>query len=1170
MAIEFTKPQENAIEAASGALVSAAAGSGKTAVLVERVIRKLCGENPIDADRLLVVTFTDAAAREMRMRIEKRIGEECRKHPDNHFLVKQKLQLRSAKICTIDSFCIELVRENFDRLGINPDFSIADEGYLVVLAENTLTEVLNECFDNNSEEFKTLAAAVSNDFDEGDLRGYIKGIYRFAQNMPFPDEWISEQLKRCREENAISDTFDTIFQIAEKKVIAAYKKMQFAIKALDDYGDPANQLLQNFNNGSDDIEILLKHVNERNFDKLNELVSTFKFDDLPRIKGINNIPEAVSAKNLREEAKAIIESLKNIFYTDYASAEADLKFSAELTETLLKLTLQYSKAFALKREEKNIMTFSDTEHLALKLLCEYSDGDIVLREDASNIINCFDEVLVDEFQDTNNMQNILFSVLADNESKLFVVGDLKQSIYRFRGANPKNFNEKKERYIDYDKSSANDLKRIILGNNFRSREGVCDFVNFFFDIMMTGKKSLIQYDKDDHLIFSAKDYPTLNQPDVEVAFIEPENARNTTEPDAKNIAAFIHKFMAEGQLTDKNTKMPRKPKFSDFTILFRNLSSKGTAYAMELEKYGIPVSYSLDGYTENAEVQMIFSLLKAIENPTRSIELVATMMSPIFMFTAEQIAQIRLTKKGGDFISAVITAAEKGDTKCQNFLNKLNLYSNMAATSSIGDLLNFIYDDTGILNVVSVLDKGGNRRSNLLLLNSLAATYDSNTSLNNLSVFIEYIIKLSEKNIKGAGVSAGEDSVTLMTIHKSKGLQFPVCIIADTATSFSHADTSDKLLVDEVGGVSFKFNPKSDSSLVSPLSREVISGRIRDEQLAEELRLLYVAFTRAEEKLFVSVPVKDVEERLMQCAVPVIYSDSYQKYSDLITYGNSYAAWLISALAVHQSSQDIFKQKNMFKLANNDSLKISVNFDKELTVEGALAEETEIEVLPNLELANRIADALAYEYPYESLKNIESKASVTELAHKAEKGDFSFTSSPAFLSAKGMTAAQIGTATHRFMQFADFENAKRDLEGEIERLYEWQFITFSEKQAINTEAVSKFFDSELYRRIANAERIEREMRFLTEIEAGQINDQLPEDIKKEKIVVQGSVDCVFVEDDQIVVIDFKTDRIKSEDELNAAYGEQLDIYAKACQKIFEMPIKEKLIYSFALGKAIKQ
>ncbi|MBO5726004.1 MAG: UvrD-helicase domain-containing protein, partial [Clostridia bacterium] len=845
-----------------------------------------------------------AAAKEMRVRIEKRLNEECRNHPEDNFLIRQKLQLRNAKICTIDSFCIELVRENFDRLGINPDFSIGDEGQMVLFSENALTEIIDKNFDIASEEFKKLTDAISNDFDEQNLRKSIKEIYDFSQNMSFPEEWILDQIEKCNDENAIERYIDMAYDIAAKNLSLALSKMELAFDAIQDISLIVNKYSDNFTQTIGDIKILINYCNKRDFNKLKELLSTFALPDLPKgIKGVNEFPEAVSAKALRAEAKELVVELGNFFYDEYDKVVEQSKIAQKLTGTLLSLALEFTKLYKQKRFDSNLLTFSDTEHLALSLLCEYKDGEVVIKDIAENIINRFDEVLVDEFQDTNNMQDLLFSLIANFEKKLFVVGDLKQSIYGFRGANPKNFSDKKDRYVQYETAKADDLKKIILGSNFRSREGICDFVNFFFDVMMTGEKSSLKYDKDDHLKFAAKFLPN-NQCDVEIGFMDNCKA-SVLEADAKNVAEFIHRYIKEGQVTDKKQKKLRKPRFSDFTLLFKALSTTGAAYAMELQKYGIPVSYDLSGYVKTAEVQLMFSLLKVIDNPTRDIELAATLMSPLFMFSADELAEIRLAKNGGSLISALIAKAEDKDEKCKAFLNKLNKFSNFAATSSISELISYIYDETGVLNIVSVLESGESRRINLLTLSSLAASYDANTSNANITRFIEHVEEIPEKNLRAAGVSAGDNSVKLMTIHKSKGLQFPVCIIAKTDAVFNFSDTRDQLLIDEFFGVSFKQEFDANESKVSPLLRELISASVKDELMAEALRVFYVAATRAEEKLFISVTTKDVVGKFEANAAQLAEADKWQDYAENVTYGSSYANWLITALLLHEDSAPI-------------------------------------------------------------------------------------------------------------------------------------------------------------------------------------------------------------------------------------------------------------------------
>ncbi len=1162
-----TKEQSKAIQASSGTLVSAAAGSGKTAVLVERVIRLLTVEK-ISADRLLIVTFTDLAAKEMRLRIEKRMNEECRtcSNEDKGFFIKQKLQLRNAKICTIDSFCIELVRENFDRLEINPDFSIADNGTIVMLGEMALNEVLNSHFDSGDKGFLSIANQLSNDTNENNLKKYINEIFDYSQNMPFPESWLAEQIKKYENSDTVDESFDMIYRVIDKKIKIAVDKFNIAVKILAQFPELEEAYRNNYMSGLDDLKIILKTAQERNWDKLRHLISGFSFDELPRINGVNDIPQMISFKELREESKEAIVGLKSCLYDDYEMVIQDLKESAMLTCELCKVALEYMRVFEKKRREKNMMTFSDTEHLALSLLCEYSEGGYHIKESAKSIISRFDEVLVDEFQDTNNMQDLLFSVLADNEKKLFVVGDLKQSIYRFRGANPKNFSDKKDRYTPFEEAKDDELKKITLGKNFRSRKGICDFVNFFFDIMLNGSKSYIKYNLDDHLIYGA-DFEEKTENDVEISFVESGKA-DDIEVDAKNIADFIHRYMREGMITDKSTKKPRKPQFGDFTILMRGISKDGTKYAKELNKYGIPVSYSLNDYIKCGEVQMILSLLNAIENPSRDIEIVACLLSPLFMFTADEVVDIKLLAKKGHIISAIAAKAGQGDEKCKSFLKRFSTYSNVAVNSSLSDLISYIYEDTKILNIVSLLGSGQSRKSNLNMLLSLAIGFENNGVSNNISHFIEYVKKLSEKTIKPAGENAGDESVTLMTIHKSKGLQFPVCILAGTTSIFSNADITGRLLINE-DEISLKFKRK-DGTDISSIRRFAIADSIRDEQYAEELRLLYVAMTRAEEKLFISASFSNLKNKFSKLCGYLCASSNVDEFIENIYYKSSYASLIIIALMLHKSAAPIRNNCEVSGAIKDSACDIDVILKNIADIKLDESDNSVIKIDDiDYDTANIITNAIADVYDYQSLREIESKASVTEVAHKAETKDYSFTSLPAFMMKSGMTPAQRGTATHRFMQFADFDNAETDINAEIDRLYEMEFITYKEKQAIDTRIVSKFFESELYRRIRNSARVEREMRFLTEIPAGELKDDIDESVKDEKVVVQGSVDCAFIEDDKVVVVDFKTDRIKSDDELKDAYGRQLGIYAEACRKIFGMDIKQKLIYSFALSREIE-
>ncbi len=1170
MAFSPTKQQKDAIYCSSGTLVSAAAGSGKTAVLVERVIDKICGENPISADRILVVTFTKSAAEEMRGRIEQRLNEVCANDTENTFLIEQKIKLRNAKICTIDSFCIDLIRENFDRLGISPDFSIADDAVLLPLSQDAMSTVINEAFEENSQEFSALIEGVSSDFDEGDLIKYIKTIYEFSQNMSFPESWLKEISNRSLDPEFFTFLTDSAFRYTKELLTTYANNLNNAVKQLAPIEAVFDKYEPILSQCADDLRIIANYCEEKNWNKVYELINAFTTDKLNTPKGFSNNPLVCSAKEIRNSAKAAIGELSKLFSDNETALKKDFEESYKLINSLLLLTRRYMSVYEGLRKEKNVMTFADTTHAALSLLCKEVDGKIVKTEFADEIVSRFDEVLVDEFQDTNNMQDLLFKLLSNDEKNIFIVGDIKQSIYRFRGANPKNFMLKKQGYTlctDENKFT-NTLKKVILSSNFRSRDDICDFVNLIFTAVMNGKLSTVKYDSEE-LLNPAAEYPVSDNNSVCIKVTDIAAASDKWETEANVIADYIKKTMAEEKVYDDKTKQMRDIKYGDFTVLFRSIKSAGPIFADVLRKRGIPVSMQKSDFIETAEIQTVFSFLQVIENPTLDIPLAAIMMSPIFRFTADEMAEIRINSRKTNLISAVTNLAVSGNEKCNYFLTILKRLRNLYSTASIGETITYIYNETDLLNIMSVLNCGERRRKNLQLLQSMATQYDANDFAKRIQNFITHVTKFAEKGISSNSVAG--DSVTLMTIHSSKGLQFPICILADTTSHFNSKDSADKLLISADLGVSFKVNDAAGGKQKSLITRNIISVAAKQDQLDEEMRLLYVALTRAKEKLLICITEKDVLSRAHGYTVPILSSDNLDEYRESVTGINSYADMLWFTLMADEKMQNYILgdevKGNIFTRGVYDVSIGDYQIDKrEKTVINS--ESVDITDDFDIEISSQLKKNIAYEYPFHQLRDVESKAAVAVIAHKAEEKDFSFTSRPAFMCKNGLTPAGRGTATHRFMQFADFDKAKIDIEAEIERLYEWEFITYSEKEAIDLSLVKRFFESELFSRMENSTKVSREMRFLTELSAKALNPELNAKLDNEMVVVQGSVDCVFVEDDGIVVVDFKTDRVNDADVLIATYSKQLEIYAAACEKIFRLPIKEKVIYSFHLSKAI--
>ncbi len=1165
MAFNPTNEQKSAIYAPSGTLVSAAAGSGKTAVLVERVIEKITGTNAVDADKLLVVTYTNSAAQEMRIRIEGRLNEECRKNPKNRELLKQKIRIKNAKICTIDSFCIDLIRENFDRLDINPDFRIADAGILESLRGNAMNETLDEAFEENSDSFKALLAAICGDYDDGEIRKNIEELFSYSETMPFPEEFLRQLYEMADSESVFDELANIAFSDAESLLGRLKLSNNAVLELLTEDETFYKKFSAAYLDDLSDIEMLLSAAKNRDWNGMFTSLSRVNSTRIGSARVDKTLPLCSAADYVRKSVKAQMLSLAGVFSAPKKEAYADFVKGTRFSRELVRLTITYAQKLKALCREKNIMDFADVEHAALNLLCEYKDGIATVKDSAKDIIDRFSEVMVDEFQDANNLQDMLFSALAANEKKLFVVGDVKQSIYRFRGANPGNFLEKKRRYKDYETANADELKKIILSGNFRSRKGVCDFVNFVFETVMNGSLSEISYTAAERLS-PLGEFKEIAQNAVEISLCDVEYANDSKKVDAICVAAFIERYMKEGLVTDASGEL-RKPQYSDFTVLLRAVKSDGEVYAKALRSRGIPVTFSSENFLAKTEIRNMLSLLSVIENTTRDIDLLAVLMSPMFGFSADEIAEIRLADKSVSLISALAVYSEKSD-KAESFLKTLSRFKNYFVSKNISGLIRSVYDDTDYLNIVGVLENGQARRNNLLTLLNLAESFDSYGFTKNISAFIAHVEKMAGEKMKNS--SAAENAVKITTIHDSKGLQYPICILANTVSKFKSAASEGTVLTDDALGAAIRFKEGKDT--LSYITHDIIAKRKNAEQLDEEMRLMYVALTRAKDKLFISITRKDSLKFIKDMYGFIAKSENIDQYRAYAGEFDSYADLICFALAVHPSANKFRTADGVAGFYHLSDTQIDLTHSVETLPNQENEEEHQLipeqNAMADEALSQKIKESIAYEYPYCALKNIESKAAVAELAHKAETRDFSFTAKPAFMAKKGLSAAGVGTATHRFMQFCDFSRAKTDIRDEAHRLYDFEFITQTEYEALDLNRISNFFSSSLFGRIERADRIEREMRFITEITAGEINEDIPADIADEGIVVQGSVDCVFIENNSLVILDFKTDRITDEKQLSAAYSEQLNIYAKACEKIFELPVRQKLIYSFALNREI--
>ncbi len=1164
MAFNPTKEQSFAINANGSVLVSAAAGSGKTAVLVERVIRLLTDESsPVMANRLLIVTFTNLAAAELRVRIEKRLDKEIGENPNSALLQKQKILLSAAHICTIDSFCIDFIKENFELSGINPSFKIADNASINYLKGSVLEKIFSEYFDNKDKDFMDLIYLVGADFDDKTLMDFVLEIFNFSRQMPYPALWIKSILEKYRSHaNSLSDDwFSKTLENAEELISSSSLLISRAIKYLEDSNAVAAAYGPAYNYLSDFLDQLSKEIKNQEWDNIfNLLDSSFNPPALGRVKTSDKTEQTELAASLRKTVLDNIKSLKSVFYAKREEIINQTLQVYPLIAKLVEILSKFEKQFYDELYKRDMMTFYMCEQEALSMLTEIKDDKIVIRENASDYISAYDAVLVDEYQDTNDLQDMLFNILSDNSSKLFCVGDVKQSIYRFRGANPYNFLKKKE--------NLNQTK-IDLGSNFRSRKEICLFINSFFKNLMYKENSGFDYDQKEMLVPNAT-FPENNELKSEIHVANLKNLQSTFSEslsksenaavvEANIIADIIIEKMNAEPFIKQDETTNRAARYEDFAILCRSTSTKGAIFAKTLKERGIPVSVDFGSLLESDEVMTLIAFLKVINNPYDDISLLTLLTSPIFSFRIEELTEIRLLAKKDRLIRALYIYAKTSE-KAKHFCDTLSYFTERRILFNVSSLIEEIFERTNYLNIVSRYELGEEKRSNLLSFQSFAA--ESDTKNISLRSFLQLVDNMSSSDFKKPPVFL-PGSVKLMTVHASKGLQFPVCIIADASHQFNTQDISSSLLIDETNGFAFKyketsFNPEDN------IFRNILKDRAKSELLAEELRLLYVAMTRAEDSLIISATTDDATKAFEGANAKYLHYPNKDRvdisvFNSLKSYFDFLLAYLVQEYDIpaitFDSSDDIF-----FKDANLFIHNLPSEFSDALNDVAEEIEETDTQKLKN---------SYEFVYPFEELKELESKASVTEIVHKADVKSYQFSSRPDFMLPDGLKGTERGTAVHKFMQFCDLDNAKLDLEAEIFRLYDFGFITDAESESIDKNLLNKFFESDLYTRISLADKVLREEKFLTEFSATILKPDLDQRFSDEMIVVQGAVDLLFFEENEIVIVDFKTDRNLSESELKEAYSMQLAIYAKAIEKLYNKKVKELLIYSFALGKDIK-
>lgn len=1239
---KWTDEQREAIEARNcNLLVAAAAGSGKTAVLVQRILSIITDESrPVDIDKLLVVTFTNAAASEMRERIGDAISKALDEKPESDVLQRQMVLLNKSNIETMHAFCLNVIKNNVHLLDIDPSYRISDGTEAELLRQEAILELFESKY-KEDKYFPQLVEYFGDNRSDIKLQNVVLDVYRFVMSSPWPEKWLDEMTEDFNAGDNFSFDDSKWFQILKK-----YLRIQ--LKNIEEDIDNGIRICEENN--------LMGYLETLNSYKLNttelldvcggsyeKIYDTFRAMTMKALKsngkGMNESAED-RVKDIKTLIKKKYDNLsESLFVQSPDEIESSMKKMYPVMLSLKNTVLEFDRLYSEKKRERNIIDFNDMEHFCIKILSSVNeDGDIVPSEVALKYRDKFEEILVDEYQDSNNVQETILKLISRQDShvpNLFMVGDVKQSIYRFRQADPGLFLAK---YNSYSLKKGDRNRKILLYKNFRSRKGILDSINYIFRQIMSYDIGELDYNHEESLNYGA-DYPEHDMADVELNILdtkvseesshsedEEEEDINNTRLEARMTAKIIQNLINDKEnkhfeVYDRGTKTYRAVQYRDIVILLRSKKDKARYYSEELGNLGIPVFADAgSGYFDTLEVRTIISLLQIIDNPHQDIPLVAVMRSPIFSFTNEELIEIRLKDTKTDFYGAVeLTTKEDGETdektreKLISFINTLEKWREEALYLPMDELIWKLLKDTSYYSFAGAMPNGMQRQANLRYLFERARDFEE-TSYKGLFNFMNFInrLKKSGDDLDIAKIiGENENVVRIMSIHKSKGLEFPVAILSDAGKRFNAQDKKMNLYLHKDLGFGPKLVDYEKRTESDTVIRNIDYKKIELENLSEEMRILYVAMTRAKEKLIITGTVKDIDATFRKWCSSVLTADKSSKLpSGIVLEGKSYLDWIGYALARHEDCskiRDAYEENSIPEdsiVQDKSRWNITAWKREELLhkpEEEGDDHKSVYEIIESKEkgsektsYSDEINGRLNWEYVFKASTTLPSKISVSELKRMSdfnaandtindimdEDGENIFETvkiekQPAFLKEQaGLTGAAKGTATHSVMQHLDMSKAGsyKAVKEQIEKLVEDELLTKAQADAVNAYRIVKFFETELGYRMLKAHKVFRETPFYIEISSTDIYKELPEDIyRNEKIIVQGVIDCYFEEDGELVLLDYKTDYVDSDniDSIKEKYRKQLQYYSAALERITGMKVKQKLIYLFGNGEIIE-
>lgn len=1193
MARQWTEQQHNAIYATDGSvLVSAAAGSGKTAVLVERVINLIIREKePMDVDRLLIVTFTRAAASEMKQRLSEALTSLLKNDPYNSNLLKQKQLLYNASISTIDSFCSNLVREYFHTLQINADFRNAEESELSILENQALDISFEDFYKQDSADFINLVNAFSSKGGDVKLRDTVLKICKFLSTQPFPEIWLNNMLKNY-DEMPIAKTIwgKILIDNANSTAMHAINITENSIKMLSEDNVLYEKFIPRFEEDLAFLQRFQEKLYTCTWDEIKQHIYSFVSGQLRAPKDYTNHPIKLAVAKKRDEVKSSIKELQTIFSWSEEDAKQEIREIKSLTATLFDLVRHYIKILSELKYKKNILSFSDVEALTVKLLAVPFEDGYKKTEQANEISARYDAVMVDEFQDVNDVQDLIFKCVSTDENNLFVVGDVKQSIYGFRQAKPEIFINRKNIYNRYDENIPQYPATIILDKNFRSRTEVCDAVNFIFSRLMSKESAQMDYTSDEKLNAGAV-YSQSDKCCFEFAMIEKDvfDEDDNAVIEAQYIANKIRKMMSEG-FTVTDNGIERKATYGDFAVIMRSPKKTASTYVKVLSDYGIPAfSDNKNNSFDAQEIKIILNLLRVINNPTLDIPLLSVMCSPIYGFTPDELAEMRSDSRYLSLYASVIGYSEK-NVKAKMFIKELEKLRNLSYVCGIDELIGRIYDETAFPAITSAVSNDFEPVKNLNLLREYARNFEKN-GYKTLSDFIQFVDKMVENDTSLPASSSGEDGINgvrVLSIHSSKGLEFPVCFIADTAHEFNEDEIrKSDVLVDSYAGLGIK--KREGFCRYNTLPMLAVRKEIKKSNIAEEIRILYVALTRAREKLIIVSTKKDVQKYLENQYSKLVLDKIIEPYT--VSSCKSISDWITLCALVHPSLNHLRKSIDPSAThipSDGKTLdwkfEIIDEFDKKENFESIESEvvASESSVINNLHMLNEYTSNLNgnlyenilkrninFKYSNSDIMNLPQKVSASQIAHEQNSNYFErILAKPKFLKGETTSAVEKGTAHHRFLEYCDFSKAREDVNAEIERLYRLGYIDDTQKNVIDSAKLSALLHTEIFDRIIASSVVMREEQFFAEVSPSLVYDEYKDMQADCSIILQGAVDLAFVEDNKLVIVDYKTDKVSDIKKLKDLYAKQLELYKAAMSQSTGLEVKECVICSIWLDDYI--